>query len=72
MNREFIEDIAGNVSCIVPQKRIVKEKYYWCAFCQTAFDYDYPQIDVSANDGRARCPYDHKRLELRSADIEVG
>jgi hypothetical protein len=46
--------------------------YYYCGFCDTCYDYDYPQIDVSSNDGRARCPYDHKRLELQSADIEVG
>lgn len=49
-----------------------KYPYLWCAFCQTSYDIDYPQIDVSPNDGRARCPYDHKRLELCSADVEVG
>ncbi len=64
--REFIEDSSGKVS------RIVKQAYYYCGFCQTTFDLDYPQIDLSPNDGRARCPYDHERLERMSANIEVG
>ena len=72
MNREFIEDLAGNVSTIVPAKRIVKQPYYFCGFCCSTFDIDYPSITVSANDGRAHCPNDNKRLERLTAEIEVG
>jgi hypothetical protein len=79
MNREYIEDLSGNVACITPMqaalpapKRIEHVPYYYCKFCQSTFDIDYPQIDVSPNDGRARCPYDHKRLERLTTTIEVG
>jgi len=80
MNREFIEDMAGNVSCIVgpaqlpaPRvKRIVKQPYYWCGFCQTTYDIDYPQLVRGESTGRMYCPYDKKRLERQCADIEVG
>lgn len=117
MNREFIEDAAGNVSCIVaaepPKKQVrpfwlefaprksadvrnwsadykmdrdavgylcrtfgwkyfINQSYYWCGFCQSTFDIDYPQIDVSPNDTKARCPNDHNRLERLTASIEVG
>ena len=79
MNREFIEDLSGNVACITPAqlalpapKRIETVPYYFCGFCCSTFDIDYPSIVVSANDGRARCPNDNKRLERLTATIEVG